>query len=205
MVWEFYVSILRAVHLEEPGMEITVGNVQVTFSPNELARFLGYERNLTAFPNLPLRDEDWPTKAEVFRTLLGQDTTILEGSYMQHGMLLPFWRIMHLILCSTINLKTHTMKLSYHRVKFMYLVVVPEGADKTKAIPLGPINKLTTLEDKVDHLNFEWKKEVAAIQSDLRSMASRAQLHALTEWVLLIEEHMARVRETLLLAGDEQY
>ncbi|KAB1220140.1 hypothetical protein CJ030_MR3G006630 [Morella rubra] len=45
---------------------------------------------------------------------------------MQHKMLLPFWWIMHLILCSAINPKKHTIELSYHQAKFMYLVVVWE-------------------------------------------------------------------------------
>ncbi|KAB1216151.1 hypothetical protein CJ030_MR4G011968 [Morella rubra] len=128
MVLEFYAGILQVAHLEEPSMEVTVRNVQVTFSRDKLARFLGYERNMMAFPNLPLQDEDRPTKVEIFRTLLGLNTTILEGSYMQYEMMLPFWRIMHLILCSTIDPKKHTTELSYHRAEFMYLVVVRGGA-----------------------------------------------------------------------------
>ncbi|KAB1218831.1 hypothetical protein CJ030_MR3G007330 [Morella rubra] len=68
--------------------------------------------------------EGRPTKAEVFRTMLGDDTTILEGSFMVHGQLLPFWRIMHLILCSSIDPKKHTTELSYSRAEFLYLVVV---------------------------------------------------------------------------------
>ncbi|KAB1202311.1 hypothetical protein CJ030_MR8G019124 [Morella rubra] len=39
----------------EPSMELTVRNVPIIFSPDELANFLGYERDLTAFPNLPMR------------------------------------------------------------------------------------------------------------------------------------------------------
>ncbi|KAB1203449.1 hypothetical protein CJ030_MR8G026779 [Morella rubra] len=90
----------------------------------QLANFLEYERDLTAFPNLPMSEEGRPTKAEVFRTMLGDDTTILEGSFMVHGQLLPFWRIMHLILCSSIDPKKHTTELSYSRAEFLYLAVV---------------------------------------------------------------------------------
>lgn len=105
-------------------LEVTVRNVQITFSQDELMRFLGYERDLTTFLNLPLNKEGLPTKAEVFRTILGGDTAILEGSYMIHGQLFPFWLIMQLILCFTIDPKKHTMEMSYGRDEFMYLVVV---------------------------------------------------------------------------------
>ncbi|KAB1221383.1 hypothetical protein CJ030_MR2G013107 [Morella rubra] len=110
--------------LEEPSMEVTIRNVQITFWPDELVRFLGYERNLTTFPNLPLSNEDRPIKAEVFRKLLGLDTAIFEGSNIQHMQLLPFWRIMHLILCSAIDPRKHTTELSYGWAKFLYLVVI---------------------------------------------------------------------------------
>ncbi|KAB1201635.1 hypothetical protein CJ030_MR0G002163 [Morella rubra] len=150
------------------------------------ARFIfGYVRDVTAFPNANDRGGP-PTKAEVFRTLLGPDTAILEGSNMLHGQLLPFWRIMHLILCSTIDPKKHTTELSYGRAEFLYMVVVrglhvdmasfiyqsvraealktdaqislpygvlltqflhnlmvPEGADEPRELPLGSINKTT--------------------------------------------------------------
>ncbi|KAB1225196.1 hypothetical protein CJ030_MR1G016590 [Morella rubra] len=164
MVWEFYCSILRARDLEEPSMELIVRNVPIIFSPDELANFLGYERDLTAFPNLPMSEEGRPTKAE----------------------LLPFWRIMHLILCSSIDPKKHTTELSYSRAEFLYLAVVrglpvdiasyiylsiraealktdatislphgilltqflhammvPESGDEPRALPLGSINKTT--------------------------------------------------------------
>ncbi|KAB1228117.1 hypothetical protein CJ030_MR4G013719 [Morella rubra] len=105
-------------------MELTVRNIPIIFLPDELANFLKYERDLMAFPNLPMSKEGRPTKAEVFRTMLGDDTTILEGSFMVHGQLLPFWRIMHLILCSSIDPKKHTTELSYSRAEFLCLVVV---------------------------------------------------------------------------------
>ncbi|KAB1202655.1 hypothetical protein CJ030_MR8G020275 [Morella rubra] len=35
-----------------------------------------------------------------------------------------FWRIMHLILCSTIDLKKHTTEVTYGRAEFLYMVVV---------------------------------------------------------------------------------
>ncbi|KAB1213199.1 hypothetical protein CJ030_MR5G024785 [Morella rubra] len=43
---------------------------------------------------------------------------------MLHGQLLPFWRIMHLILCSTIDPKKHTTEVTYGRAEFLYMVVV---------------------------------------------------------------------------------
>ncbi|KAB1219507.1 hypothetical protein CJ030_MR3G012303 [Morella rubra] len=124
MVQEFYAAILRLTILEEPSMKVTIYNVLVTFLPDELVRFLGYERNLTTFSNLPQCDDGRPTKAEIFQSLLGQDVAILEGSNMQHRQLLPFWRIVHLILYSAINSKKHTTELSYDRAEFLYLVVV---------------------------------------------------------------------------------
>ncbi|KAB1220029.1 hypothetical protein CJ030_MR3G001918 [Morella rubra] len=53
---EFYATILWVANLDEPSMEVTVRNTQVTFSPNELASFLGYKRPLAVFPNLPLSE-----------------------------------------------------------------------------------------------------------------------------------------------------
>ncbi|KAB1226751.1 hypothetical protein CJ030_MR1G022550 [Morella rubra] len=74
----YYAMKNMARNFKERSMEVTVCNVLITFSPNELARFLHYERDLTTFLNLPMSEEGWPTKAEVFRTMLGKDT--------------PFWR-----------------------------------------------------------------------------------------------------------------
>ncbi|KAB1212821.1 hypothetical protein CJ030_MR5G010121 [Morella rubra] len=84
MVREFYYTILRARNLEELSMEVIVRNIPITFLPNELARFLDYKRDLTAFLNLPLSEEGQPTKVEDFRKMLGEDTTTLKGSYMIH-------------------------------------------------------------------------------------------------------------------------
>ncbi|KAB1216534.1 hypothetical protein CJ030_MR4G023053 [Morella rubra] len=113
--------------------------------------------------------------------MLGEDTTILDGSYLIHGQLRPFLRIMHLILCSTIDPNRHTTELSFGRAEFMYLVVVRrlpvdmtsyiyqfvraqislpykvllieflqammvlEGSDESKAVPLGATNKTMLL------------------------------------------------------------
>ncbi|KAB1222774.1 hypothetical protein CJ030_MR2G022265 [Morella rubra] len=74
MVREFYCAILEARDLAEPSMEVTVHNVTITFSPDELERFLNYERNLTAFPNLPLIEEGRPTKAEQYHDGQNVDT-----------------------------------------------------------------------------------------------------------------------------------
>ncbi|KAB1223305.1 hypothetical protein CJ030_MR2G024663 [Morella rubra] len=86
---------------------------------------LGKQRDFrtTSVPKPANEQEGRPTKAEVFWTMLGDDTTILDGAYMVYGQLRPFWRIMHLILCSAIDPRKHTMELSYSRVEFLYLVV----------------------------------------------------------------------------------
>ncbi|KAB1212925.1 hypothetical protein CJ030_MR5G010225 [Morella rubra] len=66
---------------------------------------------------------------------------------MLHGQLLPFWRIMHLFLCSTIDLKKHTTEVTYGEAEFLYMflhnLMVPEGADEPKVLPLWSINKTT--------------------------------------------------------------
>ncbi|KAB1220064.1 hypothetical protein CJ030_MR3G007105 [Morella rubra] len=51
-------------------MEVTVQNVQIIFSPDELALFLGYVRDVTAFPNVPMTEEGRPTKAEFLHNLM---------------------------------------------------------------------------------------------------------------------------------------
>ncbi|KAB1226767.1 hypothetical protein CJ030_MR1G022534 [Morella rubra] len=58
-------------------------------------------------------------------------------------------------------------------------------------------------EHKVDHLDSEWKKEVGAVRSVLKGVATGAELLALTEQVVLIEEHMRHVHEVLQLTDDE--
>ncbi|KAB1199743.1 hypothetical protein CJ030_MR0G013875 [Morella rubra] len=244
---------------------------------------------------------------------------------MLHGQLLPFWRIMHLILCSTIDPKKHTTELSYGRAEFLYMVVVrglhvdmasfiyqcvraealktdaqislpygvlltqflhnlmvPEGADEPRALPLGSINKttlsksmaqtrrvlgaaraararreepaqgteeqdlgqgssqglegqrpswvasmmtelteqmravmqpthemvgnissrLSALELKVVSMDAELKKQVSEVQLALKSVATSAELVALTERVVLLEEHMSDVRAVLHLSDD---
>lgn len=124
MVQEFYATILLVANVEDSSIEVTVHYIQVTYSLDELARFLGYERDLAVFPNLLLSKEGRPTEVEVFQKMLGEDTAIIERSNMQHEQLLPFWQIMYLIQYFAINPKKHTTKLSYHRAEFLYLVVV---------------------------------------------------------------------------------
>ncbi|KAB1206008.1 hypothetical protein CJ030_MR7G009237 [Morella rubra] len=129
--------------------------------------------------------------------MLGDDTSILDGAYMVHGQLRPFWRIMHLILCSAIDPRKHTMELSYSRAEFLYLVVVwglpvdmasyiyqsiraealktdaiihccrdstdpiphsllvPEGANEPRAVPVGSINKTMLSNHCPDTLSTE--------------------------------------------------
>ncbi|KAB1203009.1 hypothetical protein CJ030_MR8G024570 [Morella rubra] len=101
-------------------------------------------------------------------------------------------------------LKTNTgISLSYDILLtyFLHAMLVPEGANKAKTYPLRQINKAThqmlsdiiawlpTLESMVGQLDSKWKKEVAAIRLALKDVTSGAQLHALTELVVLIEEH----------------
>ncbi|KAB1226381.1 hypothetical protein CJ030_MR1G015961 [Morella rubra] len=84
--------------------------------------------------------------------------------------------------------------------------------DKGKSIMAKPTHqmlsditaRLTALESKVGQLDFDWKKEVAAIRLALKDVASGAQLHALNERVVLIEEHMRRVCDVLQLTDEEQ-
>ncbi|KAB1209659.1 hypothetical protein CJ030_MR6G007892 [Morella rubra] len=73
--------------------------------------------------------------------------------------------------------------------QFLHAVLVLDGADEPKPthnMVIDNSSRLTAMERKIDNLNFEWKKEVAAIWSDLTGVASGAQLHDLTEQVVLI-------------------
>ncbi|KAB1222731.1 hypothetical protein CJ030_MR2G026825 [Morella rubra] len=58
-------TLSKARYIEEPSMELTVRNVPIVFSPVELARFLGYDRDLVAFPNLPMTTKGRPTKTKL--------------------------------------------------------------------------------------------------------------------------------------------
>ncbi|KAB1206767.1 hypothetical protein CJ030_MR7G013486 [Morella rubra] len=197
MVWKFYSAILQATNLKESSMEVIVYNVQITFSLDELARFLGYERNLTAFPNLLLSDEDRPTKAEIFWTLLARIwlswraatcNTVVQGQPID----------MASYIYQTVRveaMKTDLQILLPYDVlltQFLHAMLVPKSADEPKTLPLGSINKpthemvndinsrLTALERKVENMDSEWK-EVAAVQSILKGMAISVELLALTE------------------------
>ncbi|KAB1223085.1 hypothetical protein CJ030_MR2G013644 [Morella rubra] len=64
-------------------------------------------------------------------------------------------------------------------------------------------SQLTVLEHKVENMDSEWKKEVAVVQSVLKGVAISAELVALIQLVVLLEEHMRHVRTILQLADDE--
>ncbi|KAB1212435.1 hypothetical protein CJ030_MR5G023977 [Morella rubra] len=67
---------------------------------------------------------------------------------------------------------------------------------------LSDINaRLTALETKVSQQDSQWRK-VEAIRSNLKTMASLAQLHALTLQVGEMEEHMRRENESIELFVD---
>ncbi|KAB1209575.1 hypothetical protein CJ030_MR6G020522 [Morella rubra] len=122
MVREFYCSILRARDLEEPSMELTVRNVPIIFSPDEL-RISWVRERFDGVPKPANEQEGRPTKAEVFRTMLGDDTTFWRDPLWYTGSCFLFGDHA-LILCSSIDPKKHTTELSYSRAEFLYLAVV---------------------------------------------------------------------------------
>lgn len=75
-------------NLDEPSNEVTVRNTQVTFLLDELASFLGYKRPMAAFPNLSLSEVGRPTKAEVFRMMLGRAAASFLTDHTPDPMLL---------------------------------------------------------------------------------------------------------------------
>lgn len=89
IVRDFYAVIILFPNISDPSWEVTVRNIRVLFSPDELAKFMVYERPMDAFPNLPLSEEVQPPKVEVFRMMLGLDTVISEEGNMQQGLDAP--------------------------------------------------------------------------------------------------------------------
>ncbi|KAB1206644.1 hypothetical protein CJ030_MR7G001542 [Morella rubra] len=63
-------------------------------------------------------------------------------------------------------------------------------------------SRLSALELKVVSMDTELKKQVSEVQLALKSVATNAELVALTEWVVLLEEHMSVVRAVLHLSVD---
>ena len=61
---------------------------------------------------------------------------------------------------------------------------------------------LIALEQNVADMDAGWKKEVAALKEVLKGVATTAELFPLTQQVVLIEEHLRRVREVLKLTSD---
>ncbi|KAB1209759.1 hypothetical protein CJ030_MR6G005324 [Morella rubra] len=122
MVQDFYATILLVPI-------VSVRNTRVLLLPEKLARIVGYERPMEVFPSLPLFEEGQPHKTEIFQMMLGLDTIILKGSNMQHGLLLPFWRTLRLILSYYIDSKKHTTEVSFHQAEFMNLVAWEEPID----------------------------------------------------------------------------
>ncbi|KAB1201716.1 hypothetical protein CJ030_MR0G000129 [Morella rubra] len=126
-------------------MELTVHNIPFVFSPDELARFLGYE-GFNSVPKPANEQGGQATKVEVFQAMLGDDTAILDGAYML---------------------------------------------------------SLTTLEQKVMDMDSGWKKEIAAVQEAMRKAATNADLFALTQQVVHIEEHLSQFRDVLKITDDD--
>ncbi|KAB1220037.1 hypothetical protein CJ030_MR3G001926 [Morella rubra] len=187
LVREFYASILRARDLEEPSMEVTVRNVQIIFSPDELSLFLGYcmglHVDMASFIYQSVRAEALKTDAQIS---------------LPYGVLLT---------------------------QFLHNLILPEGADEPRALPLGSINKTTlsksmdecwpthemvgsisswlaALELKVVSMDVELKKQVFEVQLALKGIATSAELVALTERVVLLEERMSDVWAILHLSDD---
>ncbi|KAB1213366.1 hypothetical protein CJ030_MR5G003564 [Morella rubra] len=63
-------------------------------------------------------------------------------------------------------------------------------------------SRLAALELKVVSMDAELKKQVSEVQLALKSIATSAELVALTERVVLLEEHMSDVRAVLHLSDD---
>ncbi|KAB1212638.1 hypothetical protein CJ030_MR5G009680 [Morella rubra] len=177
MVREFYAAILRATNLEKPSMEVTVRNIQ-----DHVSNPMLHHRPKEAYdgPVLWLSRVIVPGRSRRQEQPEGQDPP----------------------QSSTQGLRTEQQSWAAD--------VMMELTEQMRSIML-PTDQmgsdicawLTALESKVGQLDLEWRREVAAVWSDLTSMVSGAQLHALTERVVLIEEHMCRVQDALELAEDE--
>ncbi|KAB1226512.1 hypothetical protein CJ030_MR1G018142 [Morella rubra] len=118
------------------------------------------------------------------------------------------------------------MELSYGLAEFMYLVVVrglpvdmasyiyqsvhAEVLKTDAHISFAPTHSMVSdisghliaLEQNVADMDAGWKKEVAALKEVLKGVATSAELFPLTQRVVLIEEHLRRVREVLKLTSD---
>ncbi|KAB1206541.1 hypothetical protein CJ030_MR7G002273 [Morella rubra] len=66
LVLEFYAAILLVPNISDLGWQVAVRNTQVFFSQDELARFMGYESSMDAFPWLPLYKKDRPPTLSCF-------------------------------------------------------------------------------------------------------------------------------------------
>lgn len=85
MIRELYDTVLLVPNISNNDWEVTILNIWVVFSQDKLVRFMSYERPLNVFPAIELLEEEKPTLANVFRTMLGLDTVVLEGSNLNHG------------------------------------------------------------------------------------------------------------------------
>ncbi|KAB1226599.1 hypothetical protein CJ030_MR1G019082 [Morella rubra] len=63
-------------------------------------------------------------------------------------------------------------------------------------------SRLSALELKVVSVDAELEKQVSEVQMALKSVATSAELVALTKRVVLLEEHMSDVRAVLHLSDD---
>ncbi|KAB1215870.1 hypothetical protein CJ030_MR4G010973 [Morella rubra] len=56
---------------------------------------------------------------------------------------------------------------------------------------------------EVADMDVGWKKKIAVLKEVLKGMATSAELFPLTQWIVLIEKHLRRVRNVLKLTSDD--
>ncbi|KAB1200233.1 hypothetical protein CJ030_MR0G007797 [Morella rubra] len=145
LVREFYCAILRARDIEEPSMELTVRNVSIVFSSDELARFLGYERDLVAFPNLPMSTKGGLLRPRKHTAELSYSRVEFLYLVVVRGLLVDMTSYIYQSIRAE-ALKTNAMNSLLREIlltQFLHAMLVPEGADELRAVPLRSINKTT--------------------------------------------------------------
>ncbi|KAB1225916.1 hypothetical protein CJ030_MR1G004456 [Morella rubra] len=71
-------------------------------------------------------------------------------------------------------------------------------------LPMSKEGQSTKAEDrKVVDMDSGWKKEVTTIQETMKRVATNAELFALTQRVVLIEEHTRQIRDVLKITDDD--
>ncbi|KAB1220033.1 hypothetical protein CJ030_MR3G001922 [Morella rubra] len=79
MVREFYDAVLLVLSILDVAWEVTIRNTRVMFLPDELERFIGYERPAGAFPVIGLPKKDWSPSYGVFGMIMSPSTVVSEG------------------------------------------------------------------------------------------------------------------------------